>query len=313
MFYNIFGNRYDYSETEFIAYRKPIRVRCRNHGYYNIEISNHLRGSGCPKCAKISRARKIIKKCANEFVGKARNAHGNKYDYSLIKYINAKTPVDIICLIHGIFQQPPCDHLSGYGCKRCALEHTAQLKKDKAAEEFPMKANIIHNNKYDYSKVIWKGSNENIEIICPIHGSFYQSPSNHLSGCGCPKCNQSQGEKKLITLFNNNSIIYEYQKRFQWMGYQSYDFYFPNLNIALEYQGGQHFYPVKRFGGEEYLKIQQQRDLKKLKLSKEHNIQLIYYCDKKYVDFYKESGSIVFTNEEDLIKFITEYNKQEQC
>lgn len=128
----------------------------------------------------------------NCFVSKARLVHGNKYDYSKVEYVNYKTKVCIICPIHGEFWQTPNDHLSKKGCPSCGGTKRLTL------EEFIAKANDIHNNFYNYSTSAYKNSKTKIEIICPKHGSFFQTPNDHLSGKGCPLCKSEKSRKNLF-------------------------------------------------------------------------------------------------------------------
>lgn len=120
-----------------------------------------------------------------EFIEKSKQLHGNKYDYSKVKYINNHTKVTIICPIHGEFEQIPSNHLRKRGCPKCA-------GKNKTTEEFVEEALKVHGNKYDYSKVQYRKNSENVCIICPKHGEFWQTPSNHLYGQGCPKCGRKR-------------------------------------------------------------------------------------------------------------------------
>gem|GEM_PF-2831800 len=121
---------------------------------------------------------------------KAKEVHGDKYDYSLVDYKNNNTKVIIICPEHGKFEQTPKQHLRPNCCPKCA----GRIKR--TTEEFITKANKKHDGKYDYSKVKYINSKTKICIICPEHGEFWQEPSSHLSGCGCPNCG---GTKKMTT------------------------------------------------------------------------------------------------------------------
>lgn len=116
-----------------------------------------------------------------EFIERANEIHNNKYDYSKSKYVNVKTKVCVICPIHGEFYITPNHHLSGIGCPKCS----GRLKTN---EEIISQFVNVHGNKYDYSKVEYKGSTIKVCIICPQHGEFLQRPSDHLSGYGCPRC-----------------------------------------------------------------------------------------------------------------------------
>jgi hypothetical protein len=120
-----------------------------------------------------------------QFIEKANNIHNNKYEYPDI-YINSDTKINIVCPLHGRFMQVPYSHLNGNGCPKCANDLCAQLF-SKKHDDFVIKANLIHNNKYEYLE-IYKNAHTKIEIECPIHKIFIQSPDKHLQGNGCPKC-----------------------------------------------------------------------------------------------------------------------------
>ena len=134
-----------------------------------------------------------------EFIEKAKEIHGDKYDYSKVEYINTKTKVCIICPEHGEFWQTPGSHLNGSGCPECGNNNN-KLKQTYTTEEFINKAKKIHGDKYDYSKVEYKGCKEKVCIICPEHGEFWQIPDNHLRGEKCKKCYDN---KRSITLKSN--------------------------------------------------------------------------------------------------------------
>ena len=120
-----------------------------------------------------------------EFIEKSKKIHGDKYNYSKSNYVNDKTKVCIICPEHGEFWQDPHTHLKGSGCKKCCWHDKYNTN------TFIEEAKKIHNDKYDYSKVVYNGSHNKVCIICPEHGEFLQEAKSHLKGCGCPKCNKS--------------------------------------------------------------------------------------------------------------------------
>jgi len=130
------------------------------------------------------------------FIEKAKQIHGDKYDYSKVNYINNRTKICIICPIHGEFWQRPYSHLQGKGCIYCGG------KNKRTTKEFIENAKKIHGGKYDYSKVEYKGHNEKVCIICPIHGEFWQTPNNHLQGKGCQKCARENANKYRIISIN---------------------------------------------------------------------------------------------------------------
>ena len=147
-----------------------------------------------------------------EFVAKAREYHGDKYDYSKTEYVNQTTPVVIICPEHGEFNQRPNNHYMGAGCPMCSGN------KRSSNVSFVEKAKTVHGNRYDYSQVVYKNNKTKITIICPEHGAFEQTPDKHLRGEGCPYCSQAKLEATNIAKYGaarplQNSSIRNKQKQ----------------------------------------------------------------------------------------------------
>ena len=115
----VHGNKYDYTKVNYINSNKPINIICKQHGEFKQLPFNHLSGNGCPICGIIS-TKKYNTSNTYDFISKSKNIHGDKYDYSKVKYINNKEKVCIICPKHGEFLQTPDDHLQGKGCSKCA-------------------------------------------------------------------------------------------------------------------------------------------------------------------------------------------------
>lgn len=272
-------DKYDYSKVEYVNNLTKVCIICPEHGEFWMIPSNHLRGQGCPKCQN---------KVANteDFVQKAKKIHKDKYDYSKVEYIRSNKYVCIICPEHGEFYQTPNNHLRNRGCPKCGNIRTNESKL-KPLDYFIQKANNVHNNKYDYSQVVYRKYEEKVYIICPEHGGFWQKFSNHLMGNGCPKCMESHMEKDIKTFLIKNNIGYEEQKKFDWLKNEKtkqpliLDFYLPEYNVAIECQGGQHFRAVNMFGGEETFNNTVERDKIKKNLCESKGIEIIYYANKK--------------------------------
>ena len=121
-------------------------------------------------------------------IQEGRNLHGDKYDYTLLEYVNYQTPLKIICPEHGLFEQKYQKHCKlGRGCQKCGAIKGA-ISQSFTREIFIKKANLIHNNFYDYSKVVYINNHTRIIIGCPIHGDFFTTPAPHLKGVNCSKC-----------------------------------------------------------------------------------------------------------------------------
>ena len=270
---------YNYNKIHYINARTDIDIICPLHGIFHQQPQVHLRGGGCPECKKLKISQNRLSN-TQTFIKKANALWNCLYDYSKVEYKSAMDKVIVSCCIHGDFQITPHNHLSGYGCHRCAIENRAILKRT-PKEVFVKRANKVHHNKYDYSKVEYNSLHEDIQIVCPVHGEFWQKGTHHLDGIGCPKCNQSHLENDVKNLLQTNHIPFETQKHFDWLGLLSLDFYLPKQRIAIECQGGQHFRPIEYFGGEKSYLYQVERDNRKQSLCEEHNIKILYYSNKE--------------------------------
>ena len=219
-----------------------------------------------------------------DFIKKAKEVHGDKYDYTKVEYVNNKVNICIICPEHGEFWQRPIDHLNGYGCSKCGGV------KRLTTEEFINKAKEIHGNKYDYSKVEYINNKTKICIICPKHGEFWITPNRHLSQKqGCKLCKKSKMENELMNFLYSENINFIYQYRGtkeEWLGRQSLDFYLPDYNIAIECQGEQHYKSVKAWGGDEGLLKRKKLDKLKEEKCKKHGIKIIYVGESSYAEKY---------------------------
>ena len=299
----VHGNKYDYSKSVYKGVHDKICIICPEHGEFWQEANNHLHGKGCPKCKyeKIADDRKYT---TEQFILKAREVHGWKYDYSKVDYKNDRTKICIICPEHGEFWQTPNNHYK-YGCDKCG-DKTISEKQTLTTEEFIEKARKVHGDKYDYSKVEYINNKKPVCIICPKHGEFWQTPNNHLRGNGCPTCNESKLENEMREFLKENGINYESQKSFKWLKYKNklkLDFYLPEYNIAIECQGEQHYESKDCFGGEEeYIEIVE-RDLVKHNKCIENGISIIYYTNLKEGIVNKFLNETVF-NKKDVLKLI---------
>jgi hypothetical protein len=185
----IHKGRYDYSRVEFKNVESKVEIICPDHGPFLQRLMSHLKGFGCARCGRVETAKKLGH-TRDRFLEDARQAHGDRYDYSQVEYVNALTKVTIICPDHGPFRQKPANHIRDVGCPICGDERTA-AQRTKTTEYFVQKAREVHGDRYDYSRVEYKSAHEKVEIVCTEHGPFWQSPANHTKGdtaAGCPGC-----------------------------------------------------------------------------------------------------------------------------
>lgn len=313
------GDKYDYSKTIYKNAQEKVTIICHEkdefgeeHGEFHIRAGNHMAGIGCPKCGK------RYKMTQDEFIKRAKNVHGDKYDYSKTKYTYSSEKVDIICPKHGVFTQNASSHLSGCGCPKC--KNGVRLTN----ETFIERAREVHGDYYDYSKVDYKHAKLNVLIGCPRHGYFYQTPTAHIRGCGCPECKSSKLEDVVIKALKENDIKYIYQSKVLNMGLKTVDFYIPDRKIIIECQGEQHFNPVKFKSSDtddeakEHLSERKKIDSDKYEKSLSLGLDMLYFADTRY--FNKKSTNIfggfyrnkhLFSNIDELVTYINGARKNE--
>jgi very-short-patch-repair endonuclease len=173
----VHGNKYIYNEDCYVDAKSKTKITCPAHGDFWQDVHNHLAGHGCPQCV----GREVFD--TESFVKKSEIIHNGKYIYGgKTHYVNNHTKVCITCPIHGDFWQTPNKHLAGQGCPKCAgnIKYTAK--------SFATEADLVHKGKYIYNDSNYVTAKTKIEITCPVHGPFWQTPTDHLQGKGCPKC-----------------------------------------------------------------------------------------------------------------------------
>lgn len=235
-----------------------------------------LHGHGCPICAG---NKKYIHE---EYVEKVANVNSNIEVVD--KYIDSFTNILHRCKIDGYeWEARPSSILYGSGCPKCAkINSTAHTMKthESYVEELKIKNPfVLANEEYINAKT-------KIEHIClKCEYKWTALPFKILEGQGCPKCKDSKGEKNVSYWLDANNIMYIRQKTFDDCRDKNvlrFDFYLPNYNVLIEYQGKQHYVPVDHFGGKESFCEVVKRDKIKEEYCKKNNIPLFtipYYAD----------------------------------
>lgn len=248
-----FGYIYNYSKVNYKNAYTNIIIICEEHGEFLQTPKSHLKGFGCIKCyGKYTLTQE-------EFINNSKKIHNINnepiYNYSNVCFINNKTPVGILCNKHGIFYQIPYIHLKGHGCKKCGSE-TSDMTKQMRKQIFIEKAIQIYGELYDYTNVVYNGSNINIEIQCKQHGIFYKTPDNHIHKNypqGCPFC-VNKTENKLyekLQYFYPSCIRQFKQEWCKKLKYLPFDFCIPEYKIIIELDGPQHFQQISNWSSPE--------------------------------------------------------------
>lgn len=121
----------------------------------------------------------------NDFIVRAKERHGDRYDYSKADYVSARTKVVVTCRVHGDFLTAPMNHLHGCGgCPKCSNRPRAfdpETWREAATEKY--------KGAYTYPPCVIHNTKTKVPIVCKTHGIFYQTIYNHLViGYQCPKC-----------------------------------------------------------------------------------------------------------------------------
>ncbi len=257
----------------------PILHKCLIDDYeWRVTPGNILYGYGCPKCAG------NIKRTQKEYIEELSKINPNIEVQE--EYINANTPILHKCKIHNIqWFIMPSSALKGCGCIKCGKEKISEKNK-RTHEEYVEELKNVNPNIICLEAYI--DSNTTILHKCLIDGYEWKTiPSNILSGHGCPKCNESKGEKQIGLWLNKYNIRYEKEKRFSDccdIKSLPFDFYLPDYNYCIEYDGEQHFKPKEHFGGEEKFKIQQKHDNIKNEFCKNNGISLLRISYKQNIE-----------------------------
>jgi len=300
-------DRFDYSKTIYKKSSENVIIICKIHGEFNQRPSAHLNGNGCKDC----RTDKLTNS-SDDIIKLFKEKHGNKYNYSKTKYKKLRKKVIIICNKHNLeFQQSPEQHLFGkHGCKDCKKEYFSLKSNVRLTKkEILKRIKDYHGTKYKYPFFKYKDIKQKIDIICKKHGKFKQMLDAHLSSArpsGCPICDESSGENKvrLFLLDNNISFIHEWKDHdCKYKRKLRFDYYLPDFKCIIEYDGKQHFKPIKFFGGVKAFNQLKLRDKFKKNWAKKNKIKLIRvkYTIKK-VDKYLKSKIAMYLKHKSITK-----------
>lgn len=260
----------------------PILHLCKKHNIkWTAYPNNLLKGQGCIECGKEKYHDKKCKK-HKDYVEEL--AIKNPTVEVIEEYVNFSTPILHHCLKHNVYwKMQPANAIRGDGCKMCHWERIGNSN-GRTHEEYVAKLKTINPDIIIVGNYI--NSNTPILHKCLIDGyEWLAYPSNVLAGCGCPQCQESSGERQVRQWLEKHDIEFIYQYVFKDcknIKPLPFDFYLPKYNVCIEYDGGQHYKPVDKFGGEEYFEQIIKHDKIKTDYCTNNNIKLLripYYAN----------------------------------
>ena len=232
----------DFSNSVYTSSSVKVEVTCKKHGVFQQRGGDLLNGHGCKKCGREARSLKRLRfNSFDEFKNEACAKHANLFSYPIPVEGGFKnsTRVEILCPNHGLFPQSVKGHLLGHGCPSCRGSKISKTKV-KSKEDFVQKATEAHGSKYSYDLVEYTGCNDKVEIICPLHGAFKQTPHDHKDGHGCPGCTWRRSDPQMEIGDFIKSLEFEYvpdHKPFLPNNRRELDIFIPEHNLAIEFNG----------------------------------------------------------------------------
>lgn len=271
--------------TQYVNAKTHIKCKCKMHNYvWEVHPWSLLQGCGCPICGR-ERTAKSVTSSHKDFIEKMALINSNIDILSI--YTKASAKIKCQCKVCGDIWYPTANNLlSGHGCKNCSnnLISSERRKSNKKLREQSKELLKIMDIDFSY----YKNKDSKLPCVCKIcNNKWNVTYRNLMAGRGCPNCNKiSKGESKILYLLTTKGINFTRNYSFDKLVSNhdvklSYDFYLPDYNLLIEFQGEQHEHPIEHFGGKEKFKIQKEHDKRKREYAKSHNIKLleIWYWD----------------------------------
>lgn len=263
----VHGGKYVYNHFEPTDAMTPGLITCPIHGDFSMSMNSHVnQGQGCPKCRHSGLTLEDIR-------GMLAEADGGRYECIETERKNMNDKWRFLCPVHGEFEQSATKHLSGQGCPKCKKS----LEKFITFDEFVDRARKVHGDRYEYPEQEMHGYKGYVDVICKVHGEFRQNVTNHLQGCGCPKCanNNSRQEEELIDFLSSEGFGEFIRKDRKLISPYELDVYFPDRRIAIEYDG-------LRWHSDRY-RVDSGYHLQKTELCRERGVRLIHIFEDEWV------------------------------
>lgn len=220
-FVELWGDRFDYSKVEYLGTNVKVTLVCKKHGDFRLFPYQHKAGTGCYQCGRETTAAKnsmASEKRHSKFIEDCRAKHGDRYDYSLVRFEHSHGRIIVVCKEHGPFQMKAAQHKYGSNCPKCVYEERSKAY-SMDESNWLSRSKERHGERYEYTGQ-YLGLDSKITIRCRVHGEFSQTASHHMEGSGCPTCakevankaNTITQDKYLDTCRKVHGDLYDYTK-----------------------------------------------------------------------------------------------------
>ena len=260
-------------KEEYKKFNSKYKVKCSNGHIYEQNLNDLYQGHGCKKCASKVNGNK--QKLNYEYV----KDKIDKFGFELLstEYNNIDEKLTVKCKICGEIFYPTFHNLQkGSGCPKCYNE----IRGKSCIIPYDERLKYVKTFNYDIitPREKYVDGSQKILLKCN-YGHIYEGTIyDFKNGSRCPKCNQSKGEVQIKEYLKNNNINFIEQYKFDNCKAQRklpFDFYLPDFNILIEYDGRQHFEISEHFGGIDAFVGTKVRDTIKNIYCKENDIELI--------------------------------------
>jgi hypothetical protein len=237
-FVSSYTGAYDFKKSVYAGMNKKVTFVCPAHGVMQMDAKNIMRGALCIKCAVEARSGKT-RFTRKQMLAKFKDAHNDRYDYSLTEYKGQQTPVIIVCKSHGEFLQKPEYHWSGSGCPTCYHQDRRGASQRDTLESVVEKIKNQFGDLFDLSNVTYVNSQQKIKVVCTKHNEECETKANWLiNGCNpCPKCNHMKSSQELAVAKFIKAFTSVIQRDRSVIKPKELDIYMPNNALAVEYSG----------------------------------------------------------------------------
>lgn len=276
--------KYILLSKEYINNRTKLKMKCPKGHIFEMCFSNFKTGQRCPICANEEKLKRIqSQKLKYEDIKEYIESNGDQLLST--EYINARQDLKIKCSKGHIYNMKWYNYKTGYRCPSCGIERS----KEKQKYSYQYVREYIKNQGDELLSTEYINCKTKLKIKCSKGHIYSVTFDNYKMGYRCPICKISKGENKIKNILDKYKINYIQQYKLEDCRFKRslpFDFYLPNYNLLIEYDGIQHYKIVERFDGYNGFIDTKIRDTIKNIYCKDNNIKLIRipYWEKNNIE-----------------------------